>query len=213
MAVNKVEINGEVKLDLTGDTVTADTLAEGYTAHNAAGEVITGTMAGGGSGGDADALFIAYIESEAGAGITELPNGVTRIGSYTFFSQTDLELTSLPKSLISIGESAFEGCSSLALTELPENVTTIETFAFADCGSLEQISLSGSVATINAYAFKSCNALTTVVFRGTPQHLHYNVFNSCSRLKTIKVPWAEGAIASAPWGATNATITYNYTGD
>ena len=47
MAVNKVEINGEVKLDLTADTVTADTLAEGYTAHNAAGEVVTGTMAGG----------------------------------------------------------------------------------------------------------------------------------------------------------------------
>ena len=47
MAVNKVEINGEVKLDLTGDTVTADTLAEGKTAHNAAGEVITGTMTSG----------------------------------------------------------------------------------------------------------------------------------------------------------------------
>lgn len=47
MAVNKVEINGEVKLDLTADTVTADTLAEGYTAHNAAGELITGTMTAG----------------------------------------------------------------------------------------------------------------------------------------------------------------------
>ena len=47
MAVNKVIIGTETKLDLTGDTVTADTLAEGKTAHNAAGEVITGTMAGG----------------------------------------------------------------------------------------------------------------------------------------------------------------------
>jgi hypothetical protein len=27
------------------------------------------------------------------------------------------------------------------------------------------------------------------------------------------VPWAEGAVANAPWGATNATINYNYTGE
>lgn len=44
MAVNKVEINGEVKLDLTQDTVTAAKLAHGETAHDASGELITGTM-------------------------------------------------------------------------------------------------------------------------------------------------------------------------
>lgn len=49
MAVNKVEINGKVKLDLTQDTVTEDTLLQGITAHNAAGNAIEGTMSGGGS--------------------------------------------------------------------------------------------------------------------------------------------------------------------
>ena len=44
MAVNKVEINGEVKLDLTADTVTAAKLAQGETAHDASGQRITGTM-------------------------------------------------------------------------------------------------------------------------------------------------------------------------
>lgn len=44
MAVNKVEINGVVKLDLTQDTVTAAKLAHGETAHDASGELITGTM-------------------------------------------------------------------------------------------------------------------------------------------------------------------------
>lgn len=42
MAVNKVALNGEVKLDLTADTVTPETLLKGTTAHNAAGELITG---------------------------------------------------------------------------------------------------------------------------------------------------------------------------
>ena len=44
MAVNKVEINGETKLDLTGDTVTPETLLSGATAHNAAGEQIDGAV-------------------------------------------------------------------------------------------------------------------------------------------------------------------------
>lgn len=44
MGVNLVVINGTTKLDLTADTVTAATLKKGYTAHNAAGDVITGTM-------------------------------------------------------------------------------------------------------------------------------------------------------------------------
>lgn len=42
MAVNKVALNGEIKLDLTADTVTPETLLKGTTAHNAAGELITG---------------------------------------------------------------------------------------------------------------------------------------------------------------------------
>ena len=43
MAVNKVSINGAIVFDLTADTVTPETLSMGVTAHNAAGELITGT--------------------------------------------------------------------------------------------------------------------------------------------------------------------------
>lgn len=41
---NKIEYFGVVKLDLTSDTITADNLASGITAHNAAGAPITGTL-------------------------------------------------------------------------------------------------------------------------------------------------------------------------
>lgn len=44
MAVNKVEINGEVKLDLTQDTVTENTLLKGVTAHDAAGNLVEGKV-------------------------------------------------------------------------------------------------------------------------------------------------------------------------
>lgn len=45
MAVNKVVLGSETLLDLTGDTVTKDTLLKGQTAHNAAGEQIEGEYA------------------------------------------------------------------------------------------------------------------------------------------------------------------------
>lgn len=47
MAVNKVVINDEVKIDLTSDTVSPDTLSKGITAHDKSGNVIVGTMDGG----------------------------------------------------------------------------------------------------------------------------------------------------------------------
>lgn len=43
-AINKVVYGGNTLIDLTEDTVTPATLADGATAHNAAGELIAGTM-------------------------------------------------------------------------------------------------------------------------------------------------------------------------
>jgi hypothetical protein len=31
-----------------------------------------------------------------------------------------------------------------------------------------------------------------------------------TNLMTINVPWSEGEVINAPWGASNATINYNY---
>ena len=44
MAYNKVIYADQTLIDLTGDTVTEDTLIEGKVAHNAKGEQIVGTM-------------------------------------------------------------------------------------------------------------------------------------------------------------------------
>lgn len=58
MEVSKVQLaNGEVLVDLTNDSVTEETLAEGATAHNASGEQIVGTMKAGGGGSSANAVL------------------------------------------------------------------------------------------------------------------------------------------------------------
>lgn len=73
MGVNKVEINGVVKLDLTADTVTAAKLAQGETAHDASGELITGTMT-------APQLQIV-VTTSAGATVTATKGGKTVSGT------------------------------------------------------------------------------------------------------------------------------------
>ena len=45
MAISKVVYAGETLVDLTSDTVTAEVLKEGYTAHDKAGNPVTGTYA------------------------------------------------------------------------------------------------------------------------------------------------------------------------
>lgn len=62
MAVNKVVYNGETLIDLTEDNVTPETLAKGVTAHDKSGEVIIGTMEGG--GGSSEDLESVLTEQE-----------------------------------------------------------------------------------------------------------------------------------------------------
>ena len=110
-----------------------------------------------------------------------------------------------------VRDGAFFGCSNLAHVSLPEGLTSIDNNAFSDCESLTLISLPDGVTSIGDYTFYGCTSLTSITFKGTPTTIDSTAFNGCTNLTDIKVPWAEGAVSGAPWGATNATITYNYT--
>ena len=44
MAINRVDYNGNTLIDLTNDTVNAENLMSGYTAHDKSGTLITGTL-------------------------------------------------------------------------------------------------------------------------------------------------------------------------
>lgn len=161
-----------------------------------------------GSGGD-DGSFKAVIERTAVKPL--LPSNLTSIGADAFSNCTKLALTSLPDGVTSIGENAFQNCTNLALTSLPDGVTSIGNYAFKNCTNLALTSLPSGVTSIGQYAFQNCTGLTSITFRGTPTGTIYsNAFQNCTNLTTINVPWAEGAVANAPWGATNATINYNY---
>lgn len=70
MAINKIVYNGGTLIDLTGDTVTADKLMQGYIAHDKTGEIIIGTATGGGSTGAVwqDQDGYVHLSDESGGG-------------------------------------------------------------------------------------------------------------------------------------------------
>ena len=141
--------------------------------------------------------------------LTSLPDGIEFIGSSAFAGCANLALTSLPSKLTSIEQGAFSNCTNLALRSLPNGLNYINPDAFTNCVNLAITSLPSGIHSINTNAFKNCTGLTTLTFNGTPETIDSTAFVGCTNLTNIYVPWAFGAVANAPWGATNATIHYN----
>ena len=143
--------------------------------------------------------------------LTSLPSEITSIGNEAFHNCQNLALISLPSGITSIGNYAFHNCQNLALTSLPSGITSIGDRAFYNCQNLALISLPSGITSIGKYAFEGCTKLTSITFEGTPNSIISNTaFSGCTDLTTINVPWAKNEVANAPWGATNATINYNY---
>lgn len=167
-------------------------------------------------------------------------HGHTRVRDYMFYLCELIESVSLQHNVTRIGKYAFYQCSNLVISLhvnedndmademhpgilrsrgisqptksiLPGELITIGESAFYGCNSLLLDSLPDTLQDIGDSAFYNCTGLTSITFEGTPSSIANNAFEGCTNLTEIKVPWAEGAVANAPWGATNATITYNYT--
>lgn len=180
------------------------------------------------AGGAADDLR-AMIEHTAST-IT-IPDGTTKIGDYAFYECRSLRLTGIPASVKGIGMYGFAGCISLSLELLSDNITDIRDYAFTRCLNLaltklpSKLKLLGTAAfnecqklaitdiplgvtIINTNAFRKCVGLTSIILHSYLTSISWTAFDGCPNLVEITCDFAEGAVAGAPWGATNATITY-----
>ena len=132
---------------------------------------------------------------------------LTTVGIYAFQYNRQLEEVHFAI-LTAIDQLVFNGCSSLKTIDIPK-IVSIGNSAFANCTSLEEMEFPASIRSIDTNAFGNDTSLHTVIFRSsTMNYLAYNAFNKCTNLTDIYVPWAEGDVGGAPWGATNATIHY-----
>lgn len=135
-----------------------------------------------------------------------------------------LKKVALPPNATDIGTRICMNCTNLTEVEFPKREWflkyRIHSEAFKSC-DLKNIVLPygwslwtgySQYATdsfINdGYSFGYNYNLQSVVIQTASANLHPTTFAGCSSLKTIYVPWKEGDVDGAPWGATNATVVY-----
>lgn len=95
----------------------------------------------------------------------EIPSGVDKIGSYSFYKGVNLTSLTLPSSVTSIDRSAFHGCSGLTSLTLPSSVTAIGGSAFEGCSGLTSIYVSWeSPLSIAASTFKDANTEKCILY-------------------------------------------------
>lgn len=106
----------------------------------------------------------------------------------------------------------FRDCTSLKNVYL-YNTTTIQNGAFRGCTALEHIVIPDTVQKMSAnLGFADCTSLKTVQI-GTSiacqiSSMRSNLFENCPALETISIYKLVDTIGGAPWGATNATVSW-----
>lgn len=149
---------------------------------------------------------------------------ITKIGDYAFSNCKKLNITSLPDTLKEIGIGAFTSCTQLSLTSLPNTITKMGLGAFALTSiAIKQLPLS--MNRLEDQVFSYCYSLTELTLGGKGYPMEYitpffqsgddytkytlGSFYDCPNLKKLTIYTTGGqALAGAPWGATNAVITY-----
>ena len=158
---------------------------------------------------NAPSLAIAYT------GLKELDlTFFTKMREYQCTELFNLRDVILNPSWVTLESYSFQRCVSLKNINL-ENITTFNRNSMEETMALEQVIFSANLLAINQRAFYR-SGITSAIFLNATDNLPTianDAFHQASQLKDIYVPWAEGEVANAPWGATNATIHYNTTYD
>lgn len=111
--VNKVVVNGTVKLDISGDTVTADKLLKGVTAHLKSGAPVTGTCEY-----DSDTTDATASADEILSGETAYAAGQKVTGSMTNNGGISREITTKAQEIsIPVGYHDGSGKVKISATE------------------------------------------------------------------------------------------------
>lgn len=149
MAVNKVEVNGETKLDLTQDTVTPETLLPGAIAHSADGNAISGAAPV--VRYDAAQTLTEAQKAQARGNIGAAPDGFGLGGSATLLTSAD-NLDTLMKN----------GWYYYGTSNAPQGMLPT---ALASYANLVSVSVAGNTCVQEAFDVSDSNLHGTVLRR------------------------------------------------
>ena len=138
---------------------------------------------------------------------------VTSLSNGCFYECVNLTSIELPLAT-SLGNDCFYSCSKLASITLPL-ATSLGEYCFQRCSYLTSMDLP-SITKLGSGCFSSCTRLNTVTFGyiGKPisDTSNFSTKALSSNVKTLSIyvtsPSSPPTLTGSPWGATNATITY-----
>ena len=156
-----------------------------------------------------------------------IEEGVTTVGSCSFFKCENLTSVTLPSTLKEVQERSFLGCINLTAITLPDGLEKLWDMAFTLSGVehivvpdsvtlLRPRSLGGCPALISAvigtgitepqsHIFLDSNALESVTFRGELKYVSYSMFSGCKALKKIVLPDSVTAIEAKAFDNSGLT--------
>jgi len=142
----------------------------------------------------------------AGCNGTTIPNDVTSIGAYSFYSCWGLSSIDIPNSVTSIGTYSFWGCSGLTSITIGKSVTSIGSNAFQNCSNLSSVTfhctsiknwfshsevkdvvLGDEVISIDDYAFNECKNITSITIPNSVTSIGQYSFARCDGLTSVTI--------------------------
>lgn len=143
------------------------------------------------------------------------------------FAECPLESIIIPDSVTSLGTSCFAVArptqfdteeraeemyaimDATKTIKIGTGIKSIPTECFSGRRGVTSIEFPLTLESIDgAAAFQFCTNVKTLVIPPSIKQIHANAFGNMAEDLNIIVLNKEGAISNAPWGATNATITY-----
>lgn len=91
-----------------------------------------------------------------------------------------------------------------------DKVTNLGPVCFGNCAALKELPYFPNVTSISSSALVNCTGLTSLKLYKKLTGFANNALTGCTNLTDIYVPWAEGEVANAPWGAPNENLIIHY---
>ena len=117
-----------------------------------------------------------------------IPEGITSIGSFTFYGCNHLTSVTIPDGVTEIEQFEFEGCSNLKKVIIPDSVTRIGNAAFCGCTSLTEIAIPTGVTDIGWDVFDKCVSLQGIHIPEGVTIIQRDTFHGCTSLTEISLP-------------------------
>ena len=130
--------------------------------------------------------LINYPKGKSGSEYT-VPDSVTSLEAYSFFSCDSLERVFIPDSVTQIGDCAFYECSNLTEIPIPKTIKSIGERVFENCEKLTSIIIPDTVTSIEERAFYCCSEMTSIFIPASVSSIGNNAFGNCDKLKEITV--------------------------